>query len=302
MYPDDGNDSVTLLRNADMAMYRAKEVGRNTLQFYRPEMTINITEKLQLEMELRNAIKQNELYMAYQPQIDLESGKVVGLEALIRWQHPTLGLIPPVRFIPVAEESGLILEVGEWVLREVCMQGRIWKAKGLELVPIAVNVSGVQFKRGQIVERIKTILQETKFDPALLEIEITESVLMGLGEASMVIMNDLKALGVRLSLDDFGTGYSSLSRLKTFPLDMLKVDQSFVRDIHTDANDAAIVRAVLSMSHEMQIQVIAEGVETAEQLDFLKGLNCEKYQGYLFSRPVKADEIEQYLKPAVSRS
>ncbi|MDP2143742.1 MAG: EAL domain-containing protein [Gallionella sp.] len=295
MYPDDGHDAMLLLRNADMAMYRAKEVGRNTLQFYRPEMTINITEKLQLEMELRNAIKNNELYMAYQPQIDLVSGKVVGLEALIRWQHPKMGLVPPSRFIHIAEESGLIVEIGEWVLREVCMQGRIWIAKGLEVVPIAVNVSGVQFKRGMIVDRIRAILQETKFSPQLLEVEITESVLMSLGEASMTIMSELKALGVRLSLDDFGTGYSSLSRLKSFPLDMLKIDQSFIRDIHTDTNDAAIVRAVLSMSHEMQIQVIAEGVETAEQLDFLKSLNCEKYQGYFFSRPIRADEVEQYL-------
>jgi diguanylate cyclase (GGDEF)-like protein/PAS domain S-box-containing protein len=296
IYPDDGGDAMVLLRNADMAMYRAKEVGRNTLQFYRPEMTINITEKLQLEMELRNAISNKELYMAYQPQIDLVSGKMVGLEALIRWQHPTMGLIPPMRFIPVAEESGLILEIGEWVLREVCMQGRIWQAKGLQIVPIGVNVSGVQFTRGMIVERLKAILQETKFDSQYLEIEITESVLMDLGEASLHVMNDLKSLGVRLSLDDFGTGYSSLSRLKTFPLDMLKVDQSFVRDIHTDPNDAAIVRAVLSMSHEMQIQVIAEGVETNEQLEFLKQLNCEKYQGYLFSCPVKPEEIEQYLQ------
>jgi len=296
MYPDDGRDAMVLLRNADMAMYRSKEVGRNTLQFYRPEMTINITEKLQLEMELRKAISNNELYMAYQPQIDLTSGTVVGMEALIRWQHPTMGLISPMRFIPVAEESGLILEIGEWVLREVCMQGRIWQAKGLEMVPIAVNVSGVQFTRGMIVERVRAILQETKFDPQYLEIEITESVLMNLGDACLNVMNDLKSLGVRLSLDDFGTGYSSLSRLKTFPLDMLKVDQSFVRDIHTDANDAAIVRAVLSMSHEMQIQVIAEGVETKEQLDFLKMLKCEKYQGYLFSHPVKPEVVEQYLQ------
>lgn len=298
IYPNDGGDAGTLMRNADMAMYRAKEVGRNTLQFYRSEMTLHINERLQLEMQLRHAIDRGELFLEYQPQIDLLTGEMVGMESLIRWRHPELGLVSPVRFIPVAEESGLIVEIGEWVLREACMQGRIWQAQGFKLVPIAVNVSGVQFKRGEIVERVSTILSETKFDPGLLEIEITESVLMNIGDDSLKVMTELKALGVRLALDDFGTGYSSLSRLKSFPLDFLKVDQSFVRDISTDSDDAAIVRAVLSMSHEMKIQVIAEGVETQEQLAFLKELNCEEYQGYLFSRPVPANEIEKYLKSA----
>lgn len=295
IYPEDGVDVTTLLRNADMAMYRAKDVGRNTLQFYRAEMTQSINERLQLEMALRQSISNKELYLVYQPQINIASGDMVGMEALLRWQHPVLGSVSPVRFIPVAEESGLILEMGEWVLREVCLQGRIWQAQGYKLVPIAVNVSGVQFKRGNIVERVRAILNETKYAPALIELEITESVLMDLGDSSLEVMSELKALGVHLALDDFGTGYSSLSRLKTFPLDYLKIDQSFVRDISTDPDDAAIVRAVLSMSHEMGISVIAEGVETKEQLAFLTELQCKEYQGYLFSRPVLPDAIEQYL-------
>lgn len=296
MYPEDGVDAVTLMRNADMAMYRSKETGRNTLQFYRPEMTLNINERLQLEMQLRHAVENRELFLVYQPKVELESGRMIGMEALIRWQHPELGLISPARFIPVAEESGLIVEIGEWVLREACTQGRIWQAQGYDVVPIAVNVSGVQIKRGQLVERVRTILAETRFDPHLIELEITESVLMELGETSMQLMAGLKLLGVQLALDDFGTGYSSLSRLKTFPLDYLKVDQSFVRDVTIDPDDAAIVRAVLSMAHEMKIKVVAEGVETKEQLEFLRALQCEEYQGYLFSRPVIADEIEKFMR------
>jgi diguanylate cyclase (GGDEF)-like protein/PAS domain S-box-containing protein len=296
IYPNDGVDATELLRNADMAMYRAKEVGRNTLQFYHPEMTIQMTERLQLEMELRQALENKQLFLVYQPQIEISSGKMLSMEALLRWQHPTLGLISPARFIPIAEESGLIEEIGDWVLREACMQGRIWQAQRFQVVPIAVNVSGVQIKRGQFAERVHKILQESQFNPALIELEITESVLMNLGDSSLRAMNELKALGVGLSLDDFGTGYSSLSRLKTFPLDFLKIDQSFVRDIHTDPDDAAIVRAVLSMAHEMNIQVIAEGVETADQLKFLASIQCEKYQGYLFSHPVLPQEIEIYLQ------
>lgn len=296
MSPDDGVIAVDLLRKADMAMYRAKEVGRNTIQFYRPEMTIHITERLQLEMDLRHAIENNELFLVYQPKINLESGEVVGLEALLRWQHPVRGMVPPGQFIGVAEESGLILEIGDWVLHQACMQGRMWQAQGHILVPIAVNVSGVQFRRGQCLKRLRTILNETGFDPQMMEIEITESVLMEMGDAGHQLLADLRELGVRLSLDDFGTGYSSLSRLKTFPLDCIKIDQSFIRDISTDPNDAAIVRAVLSMAHEMSLRVIAEGVETQEQLAFLQELHCEEYQGYLYSRPLPAQEIERHLR------
>ncbi|HEX5363076.1 MAG TPA: EAL domain-containing protein [Gallionella sp.] len=298
LFPDDGLKPVTLLRNADIAMYRAKAQGRNTLQFYRPEMTAHATERLQLEMQLRQAIDNGELFLHYQPQVDLNSGDMIGMESLIRWKHPQQGMISPARFIPIAEESGLILEIGTWVLREACMQGRIWQKQGYKVVPIAVNVSGVQFKRGQITEIVHNILDETGFDPHLLDLEITESVLMASGEASLDIMNSLKALGLTLSLDDFGTGYSSLSRLKSLPLDYLKVDQSFVRDIATDPNDAAIVRAILSMSHEMNLKVIAEGVETTEQLEFLRSLKCPTFQGYLFSRPIPPEEIELYLKTA----
>lgn len=300
IYPDDGADSDTLLRNADMAMYRAKNTGRNTLQFYRPEMTEHITERLKLEMQLRHAIGRKELSLVYQPQVDMASGAICGMEALLRWQHPTMGSISPARFIPVAEESGLIVEIGEWALREACMQGRIWQAQGYELVPIAVNVSGVQLKRSRFAERMSAILSETMLAPRFLEIEITESVLMELGESSLQLLSDIQAQGVRLALDDFGTGYSSLSRLKAFPLDFLKIDQSFVRDLSTDPNDAAIIRAVLSMSREMALQVIAEGVETPEQLAFLQQLHCDRYQGYLFSRPLPAQEMEQHLRRAQS--
>ncbi len=296
MYPDDGLTPVDLLRNSDLAMYRAKDAGRNTLQFYRPEMTIHINERLQLEMQLRRAIENRQLFLAYQPKVDIVSGRMAGMEALLRWQHPEMGLISPTRFIPIAEESGLILEIGEWVLREACMQGRMWQAQGYDVVPIAVNVSGVQFRRGECVQRLHTILNETGFAPGLIEIEITESVLMELGGSGDQVMQDLRALGVRLALDDFGTGYSSLSRLKTFPLDALKIDQSFIRDIGTDPDDAAIVRAVLSMAHEMNLRVVAEGVETTEQLEFLRKLRCTEYQGYLFGTPVSAGEFAHYLR------
>jgi diguanylate cyclase (GGDEF)-like protein/PAS domain S-box-containing protein len=298
IYPDDGTAPVDLLRKADMAMYRAKDIGRNTLQFYRPEMTQHITERLQLEMDLRQAIARNQLFLAYQPKVDLMSGQVVGLEALIRWQHPVRGLVPANRLIEVAEESGLILEIGDWVLHQACMQGRLWQAQGYVAVPIAVNVSGVQFRRGQCLKRIRAILNDTGFSADLLEIEITESMLMELGAAGQKMLTELRQLGVRLALDDFGTGYSSLSRLKTFPLDCLKIDQSFIRDIGTDPNDAAIVRAVLGMAHEIGLKVVAEGVETQQQLDFLRQLRCEEYQGYLFSRPVTPQEIERHLQRA----
>lgn len=297
LFPDDALKPVTLMRNADIAMYRAKAQGRNTLQFYRPEMTTHATERLQMEMQLRHAIENDELFLHYQPQVDLNSGDMTGMECLIRWKHPEQGMISPARFIPIAEETGLILEIGAWVLREACTQGRIWQKQGYKVVPIAVNVSGVQFRGGKLAELVSETLHETGFDPHLLDLEITESVLMASGEASLDILNSLKALGLTLSLDDFGTGYSSLSRLKSLPLDYLKVDQSFVRDIATDPNDAAIVRAILSMSHEMNLKVIAEGVETTEQLEFLRGLKCLTFQGYLFSRPVPSEEIELYLKP-----
>ncbi len=295
MYPEDGSVTVELLRKADMAMYRAKAAGRNTLQFYRPEMTIHITERLQMEMQLRHAIENKQLFLVYQPKVSMESGLMVGMESLLRWRHPEMGLVPPARFIPIAEESGLIQDLGNWVLREACTQGRRWQSQGYDVVPIAVNVSGAQFKRGRCVERLRAILNETGFAPNLIEVEITESVLMELGESGQRVMGDLRALGVRLALDDFGTGYSSLARLKSFPIDSLKIDQSFIRDISTDPDDAAIVRAVLSMSHEMNMRVIAEGVETPEQLDFLKQVHCEEYQGYLFSRPLSPDEIERFL-------
>lgn len=259
-------------------------------------MTEVIAERLQMEMQLRHAITRQELFVQYQPQINIASGEIAGMEALLRWQNPTFGLVSPTRFIPVAEESGLIIEIGEWILRQACMQGRIWLAQGYDLVPIAVNVSGIQFKRGQFLDKLRLILAETQLPPHLLEIEITESVLMDLGESGLDTLHALKDLGVCLALDDFGTGYSSLSRLKSFPLDFIKIDQSFVRDIDSDPNDAAIVRAVLGMAHEMALQAIAEGVEKNSQLDFLRELNCEKYQGYLCSPAISPNDMARFLR------
>lgn len=296
IYPDDGDSSVSMMRNADIAMYRAKAQGRNTFQFYRPEMTAHATERLQLEIRLRHAIERGELFLHYQPQVNPKNGELVGLEALLRWRHPELGLISPARFIPIAEDSGLILEIGAWVLREACLQGKRWEAQGYRSVPIAVNVSGVQFNRGHIVERVRAILDETGYAAHLLELEITESILLSSGDSALATMTALKEMGVSLALDDFGTGYSSLSRLKLFPLDYLKVDQSFVRDLATDPNDAAIVRAVLSMAREMDLKTIAEGVETEEQLAFLVDLGCQTCQGYWFGRPAAAADIEHWLR------
>lgn len=298
LYPDDSSDAMELLRNADMAMYRAKNAGRNGMQFYRPEMTAHITERLKLEMLLRHAIVNQELYLVYQPRIDFKSGKVAGVEALLRWYNPELGQVPPTRFIPIAEESDLIFSLGEWALLTACQQAKQWHLDGYERTPVAVNVSGHQLKRGQIVPRLRAILQETQLDPSLLEIELTESVLE-MGDSSTQQLNDIHNLGVNLALDDFGTGHSSLSRIKCFPFHHLKIDQSFVRNIDTDADDTAIVRAVIGMAHEMELYVIAEGIETEAQAACLKHLRCDSGQGYLFSHPLPAGEVERHFRKVV---
>jgi len=292
LFPGDGQDTATLIKNADAAMYRAKEEGRNDYQFYTSKLTTDVFERLTLETALRNALENNELVIHYQPQYLLKNGKLMGAEALIRWQHPKMGLVYPAKFIPLAEDSGLIMAIGEWVLYQACAQMRHWQEIGLSLDRIAVNVSSLQFQRSEIIKTVRRVLEDTRLGAEYLELELTESVIMQKTDY-IGILDNLKALGVRLSIDDFGTGYSSLSYLKRLPIDKLKIDGSFVRDIPQDPNDEAITRAIIALGQSLQINLIAEGVETKAQEAFLKALGCEEAQGYLYSKPVTAMRFEQ---------
>ncbi len=294
LFPGDGQDTATLIKNADAAMYRAKEEGRNNYQFYTAKLTADVFERLTLETALRHALENNELVIHYQPQYLLKNRKLMGAEALIRWQHPSMGLIYPAKFIPLAEDSGMIMAIGEWVLYQACTQMKEWLAAGLELDRIAVNVSSLQFQRAEIVTTIRKVLAETGLDPHYLELELTESVIMQKTD-SIGTLDDLKTLGVRLSIDDFGTGYSSLSYLKRLPIDKLKIDGSFVRDIPKDPNDEAITRAIIALGQSLQINLIAEGVETESQETFLKALGCEEAQGFLYSKAVTAKRFKRLL-------
>lgn len=296
IYPADGNDPEALIKHADIAMYRAKANGRNNIQFYTESMNVRALERLQLEGDLRNALERNEFLLHYQPQVDLRSGHIVGMEALIRWKHPTLGMIPPDRFIMLAEETGLIVPIGAWVIRTACKQNRAWQLAGLGYLRVAVNLSAIQFAQQDMVKIIAAKLQQTGLAAQYLEIELTESLVMTDVEHAIGVLRELKALGVQLSIDDFGTGYSSLSYLKRFPIDVLKIDQSFVRDITVDPDDAAIVASIISLAHSLRINVIAEGVETAAQLAYLRRNHCDEIQGYYFSRPVPAEEFELILR------
>lgn len=295
-YPKDGEDNQTLLKNADAAMYRAKEIGRNNAQFYAKEMNVRAMERLTLENSLHHALERNEFLLHYQPQIDSRTGEIVGMEALVRWQHPELGLVSPARFIPVAEASGMIVPLGEWVLRTACIQNKGLQRAGLKPIRVAVNLSARQFRQPNLVEMVAGILSETDLDPAHLELELTESMVMQNVEETIATLDRLKARGIKLSIDDFGTGYSSLSYLKRFSIHTLKIDQSFVRDITTDASDAAIAKTIIAMAHELGLTVIAEGVETEEQKAFLLLHRCDEMQGYFFSRPAPAAEFEKHLK------
>jgi diguanylate cyclase (GGDEF)-like protein len=297
VYPDDGHDAKTLLKNADLAMYHAKERGRGCYQFFQPAMNALVVERALLEQGLRRALDRQEFILHYQPKMDLASGAMVGAEALIRWQHPERGLLPPGQFVSIAEESGLIVPIGQWVLHEACRQARAWQDSGLKPIPIAVNVSAVEFRRANFLGGVRQVLDETRLEPRYIELEMTESVLMARGDSSVPLLRELKALGVQLTLDDFGTGYSSLSYLKEFPIDALKIDQSFVQEMTGDLNGAPIVSAIISMGKGLNQRVIAEGIETAEQLAFLRAQHCSEGQGYYFSPPLPAEQFAMLLTP-----
>ena len=295
MYPADGDSADTLLQNADAAMYRAKELGRNNYQLYAPEMNHNVRERLIHQAQLGEALARGELRLTYQPQIDAQNGRMFGVEALLRWDHPTDGTILPAEFIPLAEESGLIIPIGDWVLREACLQNRRWQDEGLPPVTMSVNVSARQFMQMGWVEAVSSALADTGLAPEYLELELTESLLMQNLEHSIETMERLEKMGVKLAIDDFGTGYASLSALKHLPVARLKIDQSFVRELPDDANDRAIAAAIIALGQRLKIHVIAEGVETPEQVDFLRETGCHEFQGFHFSTPVSPGEITTWL-------
>jgi len=294
-YPHDGDDVDTLMRNADIAMYHAKQMGRNNCQFFTQAMNDAAQQRLQMENDLRHAVERGEFILHFQPQINLKSGAIAGFEALVRWQHPQRGMIPPSEFITAAEDTGLIGPLGEWVLREACARGRAWDEAGYPPLQVAVNCSAQQFRRESFVETVHRTLGETGFPAARLELELTESVILERSEEVIACFRALDDMGVGISIDDFGTGYSSLSYLKRLAIHQLKIDQSFVRDISSDPEDAAIVSAIIAIAHSLGLQVVAEGVETAEQLAFLRSLGCDMAQGYLFSKPLPADEFAHLL-------
>jgi diguanylate cyclase (GGDEF)-like protein/PAS domain S-box-containing protein len=296
VYPDDGDNVDNAMQNADTAMFHAKAIGRNNYQFFRADMNVQAVRRMAVETSLRRALKKDEFLLEYQPQIDLTSGAMIGAEALIRWQDPDLGLVYPAQFVPIAEASGLIVPIGHWVLREACRQVRAWLDAGLCAVPVAVNISAVEFRHKDFVDGVALILQETGMAPGYLELELTESILMHDFDSSVLVLDALKAMGVRLAIDDFGTGYSSLSYLKRFPIDTLKIDQSFVHDIVTDVDDATIVSAVIGMGKNLKQRVIAEGVETQEQLAFLQTQHCAEGQGFHFSHSLPPEDFGLLLE------
>ncbi len=294
-FPNDGSDAATLLKNADTAMYRAKEKGRNNFQFYTIEMNTRALERLNLESAMRRALKHDEFLLHYQPQVSVSTGRITGCEALVRWQHPDEGLIAPGVFIPVAEDSGLIVALGEWVMNTACRQHVQWRQEGLQPLRVSVNLSGRQFMRHDLVQMVRRTLDSTGIDPQFLELELTESMIMEHVKETIETLHALRDMGVRLSVDDFGTGYSSMAYLKRFPINKLKIDRSFIRDLATDADDAAIVSATIAMGHNLNLTVNAEGVESEEQLAFLKQHGCDEIQGYYFCRPVPPAELSELL-------
>jgi diguanylate cyclase (GGDEF)-like protein/PAS domain S-box-containing protein len=296
LYPLDGNDAENLLKNADVAMYHAKNQGRNNYQFYTKSMNATSLQRLDLENDLRKALDRGEFLLYYQPTVDVQTRTIIGAEALVRWKHPNKGMISPGEFIPLAEETGLIVSIGEWVLRTACSQNRAWQNAGNKPFRVAVNLSGRQFDQEGLIEVISNALRDTGFDPQYLELEITESTIMKNPEKAATTLQKLKGMGICLSIDDFGTGYSSLGNLRKFPIDTLKIDRSFVMNITTDSDDAAITTAIIAMAHSLKLGVIAEGVESEDQQSFLRERACDAVQGYLFSRPVPAEEFIKLVR------
>jgi diguanylate cyclase (GGDEF)-like protein/PAS domain S-box-containing protein len=302
IYPEDGQDAETLIKNADTAMYHAKENGRNNFQFFTPDMNLKAVRRQSLEGSLRQALERKEFFLHYQPKVDLQTGEITGVEALIRWQQADQGLLLPSQFVAIAEDCGLILPIGRWVLREACKQARAWQDAGLPFKRISINVSAVEFRDKGFVEGVRTILSETGLEARYLDLELTEGVLMKDAESTAAVLQELKMLGVHLAVDDFGTGYSSLSYLQQFPIDVLKIDKSFVHQISGDLNDSAIVSAIIEMGKSLKHRVIAEGIETEEQLAFLRARHCAEGQGYLFSPPVAAVQLAALLQKGIPES
>ena len=302
VYPEDGEDAKTLIKNADTAMYHAKESGRNNFQFFKPAMNLKAVERQSLEGSLRCALERQEFLLHYQPKVDLITGEITGVEALIRWQRTDRRLLPPSEFVPIAEDCGLIIQIGRWVLRETCRQAREWQDAGLPFKRVSVNVSAVEFRDKDFVEGVRTILSETGLEARYLDLELTEGVLMEDVESSAAVLRELKMIGVHLAVDDFGTGYSSLSYLQEFPIDVLKIDKSFVHRITGDPYDSAIVSSIIDMGKNLKQLVIAEGIETQEQLAFLQAQHCAEGQGYLFSRPLDAAQFAHLLQVGLTET
>ncbi|MBZ0154696.1 MAG: EAL domain-containing protein [Alphaproteobacteria bacterium] len=295
IYPHDGEYEETLLKNADIAMYQAKEQGGNNYQFYSPSMNIRTLEHMILENSLRRTLDRGELVVHYQPQVEIGTRRISCVEALVRWQHPDMGLLDPMQFIPLAEETGFIIPMDEWVLRTACEQNKAWQDAGYPPFRVTVNLSARQFQQPNLVEMVSGVLRETRLKPEHLEIEITESTAMGDIDLTIPTMIQLTGIGIQLSIDDFGTGYSSLSYLKKLPIQKLKIDKSFIRDLTTDHDGRAIVNAVIALAHSLKLKVVAEGVETQEQMDYLYVSGCNEIQGYLFSRPLPPEELQKLL-------
>jgi diguanylate cyclase (GGDEF)-like protein len=302
IYPEDGADAETLIKKADTAMYHAKEKGRNNFQFFKAEMNLKALERQSVEGGLRRALDRGEFLLHYQPKVNLETGEITGVEALIRWEHPDRGLVAPLQFVPIAVDCGLILPIGRWVLREACRQARTWQDRGLPPVTIAVNVSAVEFRDKGFVEGVRTILRETGLEARYLQLELTEGVLMVDAKATSLVLQELKRMGVQLAVDDFGTGYSSLSYLLQFPIDVLKIDQSFVQEIDATHDDSSIVSAIIKMGESLKHLVVAEGIETREQRAYLQTQRCAEGQGFLFSKPLAATQFAHLLQMGLAET
>ena len=296
MFPEDGDNFDDLTQKADTAMYHAKQAGRSAHRFFTEQMNVQVVEHMKLETDLRQALERNEFVLHYQPQINLDSGEISGVEALVRWRSAERGIVGPGRFIPIAEETGLIVPIGKWVIGEACRQARAWQDAGLPPFTVAVNLSAMQYRRSDLVDTVINALVLADLDSRWLELELTESILIQDSEAALETARRLKAIGVRLSVDDFGTGYSSLAYLKRFAVDKLKVAQPFVQDVVRDADDAAIVRAIIQMAHSLKLRAIAEGVETVEQAEQLGAFACDEIQGYWLARPMPADDLAAFVR------